>query len=77
MIYPNSANLSPREVEILILVCNEASNNEILEKLFISKRTVEGHKNKIFRKTKSKSSIGLIQFAIRNKLIFIIHQFDD
>jgi DNA-binding NarL/FixJ family response regulator len=61
--------LTARELEILNLVAKEYSNEEIAEKLFISERTVETHRRNIFTKTKTKSIVGLIKFAMKNKLI--------
>lgn len=61
-------DLSPRELEILKLVCQEYSTNDIAEKLFISPLTVETHRKNILKKTKTKTIVGLIRFAIENKL---------
>lgn len=61
--------LSAREVEVLNLVAKEYSNEQIAEKLFISERTVEAHRRNIFIKTKTKSIVGLIKYAIRNGII--------
>jgi two-component system, NarL family, nitrate/nitrite response regulator NarL len=61
--------LSERELEILKLVAEEYSNKEIAEKLFISERTVESHRSNILTKTGTKTVIGLIKYAIENKLI--------
>lgn len=58
--------LTFREKEILNLVAKEMSNEEIAAKLFISERTVETHRRNIFTKTKSKSIIGLIKYAIKH-----------
>lgn len=63
--------LSEREIEILKLICMGISNTEIAESLSISQRTVEGHRSKILQKTKAKSSIHLLLYAINNKLIEI------
>ncbi|GAB3834364.1 response regulator transcription factor [Hymenobacter jeollabukensis] len=63
------ASLTAREREILQLIAGEYSNAAIAEKLFISERTVETHRRNIFTKTKSKSIIGLIQYALKHKLI--------
>ncbi|RAK66985.1 response regulator transcription factor [Hymenobacter edaphi] len=63
------ATLTAREQEILQLIAGEYSNAAIAEKLFISERTVETHRRNIFTKTKSKSIIGLIQYALKHKLI--------
>jgi DNA-binding NarL/FixJ family response regulator len=63
--------LTAREREILQLIAGEYSNADIAEKLFISERTVETHRKNIFTKTKSKSIVGLIQYALRHKLILL------
>jgi len=62
-------SLSKREQEVLTLLAKELSNEEIAERLFISERTVESHRRNIFIKTNTKSVIGLIKYAIKNKLI--------
>lgn len=66
-----SANLSKREKEILIKICEGLSNQEIAETLFISKRTVDKHRANLLGKTNSKNTASLILYAIRNKLIEI------
>lgn len=66
-----SANLSKREKEILVKICEGLSNQEIAETLFISKRTVDKHRANLLGKTNSKNTASLILFAIKNKLIEI------
>ncbi len=66
-----SANLSRREKEILLKICEGLSNQEIADELFISKRTVDKHRANLLGKTNSKNTASLILFAIRNKLIEI------
>jgi len=61
--------LSKRELEILTLWGEGAANKEIADKLFVSVRTVETHKNHIMQKLRFRSTIDLIKFAIRNNLI--------
>jgi DNA-binding NarL/FixJ family response regulator len=61
--------LTRREIEILQLIANGCSNHEIAEKLYISVRTVEGHKNNLIVKTNSKNIITLVINAIQIKLI--------
>lgn len=63
--------LSSRQVEILRLWGNGCSNQEIADKLFISIRTVETHKNHIMQKLNLKSTVDLIKFAIKNNIIKI------
>lgn len=64
-----TGTLTSREKEILNLIAKELSNTEIAQKLFISERTVETHRRNIFTKTKTKSIVGLIKYAIANGLI--------
>ena len=59
------ASLTAREKEILKLIAKELSNEEIANKLFISERTVETHRRNIFTKTKTKTIVGLIKYAIK------------
>jgi DNA-binding NarL/FixJ family response regulator len=61
--------LSPRELEILQLIIEEYSSEEIGEKLFISKRTVETHRANILEKTGCHNIIALIKYAVRSKLV--------
>jgi len=63
------AELSEREVEILLLICSGLSNQEIGDQLFISKRTVEKHRANIHSKTNCKNTAGLVMYAIKNQLI--------
>lgn len=65
----STAPLTAREKEVLNLVAREFSNEEIASKLFISERTVETHRRNIFTKTKTKSIVGLIKFAMNHSLI--------
>jgi two-component system, NarL family, nitrate/nitrite response regulator NarL len=61
--------LTKREKEIIALIAKEKTNIEIADLLFISEYTVESHRKNIFRKTRSKSIVGLITYAYENKLI--------
>jgi len=61
--------LTNREVEVLKLICKQYSGAEIAEKLFLSTRTVEGHRNNLLRKTECKNMIGLIIYAINNEYV--------
>lgn len=59
-------DLSEREKEILVKICDGASNQEIAEQLFISKRTVEKHRANIMLKTSCNNTASLVIFAIKN-----------
>lgn len=61
--------LSDREVEILVEVCRGLSNQEIADKLFISKRTVDKHRANILEKTGCKNTANLVVYAIKNHLV--------
>ncbi len=60
--------LTKREVEVLELICKGYTIKEIADQLFISQRTVDGHKANLFRKTGVDSSVKLVTFAIKNGL---------
>ena len=60
--------LSPREIEILQLICQQKTTAEIAEHLFLSPRTIEGHRNNLLLKTESRNIAGLVVYAIQNEL---------
>lgn len=60
------ADISPREIEILQLICQELTMKEIGEKLFVSEQTVHTHRKNLMRKTKAKNAVGLVKFAFQN-----------
>ena len=62
-------NLSVREMEVFKLFAEGFSNREIADKLFISVRTVETHKNNIMKKINLKTTVDLVKFAIKNNII--------
>ena len=64
-------SLSERELEILLLICKGLSNQEIADRLFISKRTVDKHRANIMAKTDTKNTANLVVFAIKNGLVEI------
>jgi DNA-binding NarL/FixJ family response regulator len=64
---PNSP-ITAREKEILELICQEHTTQEIAEKLFLSVRTVDGHRNNLLEKTGSRNTAGLVIYALRNDL---------
>ncbi len=66
-----SIEFTRREKEILQLLCEGLSNKEIADALFISERTVLGHKTNLLTKTNTKNSLSLMAYAIKNKLVVI------
>jgi DNA-binding NarL/FixJ family response regulator len=63
--------LSGREIEILKYFAGGMTNQEIADKLYISIRTVESHKNHIMQKLELKSTVELIKYSIKNKIVDI------
>lgn len=63
------SDFNEREIEVLKLVCQECSNQEIADKICLSVRTVEGYRARLFEKTKSKNLVGLVIFAIKTGII--------
>lgn len=66
---PDIDMLSSRQIEILKLWGSNMSNKDIADKLFLSVRTVESHKNHIMQKLNLKTTVDIIRFGIRNNII--------
>jgi DNA-binding NarL/FixJ family response regulator len=62
------AQLSAREIDVLKLIAQEFSTNEIAEQLFVSVNTIESHRKSLMKKLDVKNVVGLIKFAMRHKL---------
>ena len=67
----DAETLSEREVDVLLGICRGLSTQEIADKLFLSKRTVDTHRANILEKTGSKNTASLVVYAIKNNLIEI------
>lgn len=61
--------LTPREIDVLLSLCEQYTAREIAEQLCISKRTVEIHKANLLSKTGARNIAGLIVFALKNDFI--------
>lgn len=70
-IQADSGDLTQRETEILRLCASGISNKEIADKLFISTKTVDAHKNHIMHKLKLKNTAEMVLYAVKNKIIEI------
>lgn len=66
------AVFSDKEILVIQMICQENSNKEIANKLSLSKRTIEGYREKILEKIKAKNTAGIVVYAIKNKLYNII-----
>lgn len=64
-------SLSPKELQVLELICKGMSNDEIAAEMNISARTIEGHRSKLLNKTGCKNSVQLVLFAIKNNIVNI------
>jgi DNA-binding NarL/FixJ family response regulator len=63
--------LSTRELDVLKLICQGLTNEEIADKLCISAQTVKGHRSNLLSKTNCKNSASLVMYAIKNKVVDI------
>ncbi|MCI4648916.1 response regulator transcription factor [Phaeodactylibacter sp.] len=68
---PFQPNLTAREREVLQLICEEHTTPEIAEQLFISTRTVEGHRNNLLSKLQCRNTAGLVVVALQEGLVEI------
>lgn len=62
-------DLTQRELEVLDLIAEGYTNNQIAEKLFTSRRTVEGHRQSLIDKTGAQNTAALIQYAFRSGIL--------
>ena len=65
----NDIEFSAREIEVLQLIAHGMTNLEMSEKLFLSKRTIEGHRQNLIEKTGSKNTAALIRFAVLSGIV--------
>ena len=68
---PITIRLSENEIQFLMLLCQQMSNKEIAEKMNLSVRTIDGYRDHLFEKLNVKSRIGLVLYAIKNKIVSI------
>jgi DNA-binding NarL/FixJ family response regulator len=66
---PELIKLNSRELEFLKLAATELTYKEIADAMCISARTVDGYRDQLFEKLQIKSRVGLVLYAIKNKLI--------
>jgi len=65
----NQMRLTDREIEVIRLICKEYTNKEIATKLYVSPRTVDGHRERIMQKIAAKNVAGIIMYAVKHHLI--------
>ncbi len=61
--------LSPREIEIIRLIAEDLTSNEISKRLFLSEHTIDTHRKNIARKTGTRSVLALVKYARDNNLL--------
>lgn len=64
-------NLTDREKEVLELIVEQYTNQEIADELYISPRTVDAHRRNLLQKTGAKNTAGLVTYAIKHDLVDI------
>ncbi len=67
-LFDNDETLSPREKDVVKLICQEKTNQEIADILFLSPRTVESHRQRILDKIGARNTVGIVIYAIINEI---------
>jgi len=62
-------HLTKRELEILELICQEMTMKEISDQLTLSEQTIQTHRKNLMKKTEAKNAVGLVKFAIKEKIV--------
>lgn len=65
----NKLPFSSRELEVLELICNQYTTTEIANKLFISPRTVDGHRVNLLNKIECRNTAGLVAYAVKRNVV--------
>ena len=66
---PATWSLSSRELEVLVLVSEGLTNHQVADKLSISHRTVDTHKNNMLKRTKANNMVHLVKMALKQQVI--------
>jgi len=67
----DEVNITKREREVLQLLAEGLTNKEIASRMFVSERTIVGHKSNLLAKTNCKNTISLLAYAIKHGLVVI------
>ena len=67
--HPAIERLSRREKEIIAMICDQLTNEQIAKQLFLSKRTIDNHRQNILNKPGMINTAGLVRFAVENGLV--------
>jgi two-component system, NarL family, invasion response regulator UvrY len=63
--------MNEQERLFLQLACSEMTYQEIAGKMFLSPKTIDGYRNSLFEKLNVKSRVGLVMYAIRNRIVVL------
>jgi DNA-binding CsgD family transcriptional regulator len=63
--------LNDKEIQFLKLTATELTYKEIAERMHVGVRTIDGYRDNLFEKLNVKSRVGLVLFAIKNKIIIV------
>ena len=58
-----------REIEIIRYICQQLTAQQIADKVFLSKRTVEGHRTRILEKMNVRNTAGVVIYALKYRLV--------
>jgi DNA-binding NarL/FixJ family response regulator len=67
--HPAINKLSKREKEIVGMICDQLTNDQIAKQLFLSKRTIDNHRQNILNKLGMVNTAGLVRFAVEHGLV--------
>ena len=67
-LFDNEETLTAREIDVVKLICQEKTNQEIADILFLSPRTVESHRQRILDKIGAKNTVGIVIYAVVNEI---------
>lgn len=64
----NSISFKENELVFMKLACSELTYKEIAEKMFLSPKTIDGYRDSLFTKLNVRNRVGLVMYAIKNKI---------
>lgn len=64
-----NTGFSPREIEIIRLICQQKTAREISRQVYLSERTVEQYRSNITKRIGARNIAGIIRFALQNHII--------
>lgn len=66
----NQSVFTPRESEVLNLLCQGLTTREIAQEIYLSTHTIESHKKNMIQKLGCRNLVQLIVYAVKNKLVY-------